>query len=210
MKTKSGKGIVLIICILSISLLSGCTNWKKKYNNLNVEYQNALGRLEQKDRIVAENQKVIEDLQRQLAEGKKLTGFEGLDDVRIDTEKGTLTVTLPDTILFDSGKATLKKASISELNQIVSTLRTNQTYSGKNIDVVGNTDTDPIKKSNWQDNWQLSAERALTVVRYMIDQGIAPDRIRAVGCGEAQPVAPNTSSSGKAKNRRVEIVIHMR
>ncbi len=182
--------------------------WKKKYNNLNVEYQNALGRLEQKDRIIAENQKVLDDLQRQLAEGKKIGGFGDLETT-VDREKGTLTVKIPDTILFDSGKATLKKTSISELNQVISTLKSDPKYSGKDIDVVGNTDSDPIKKSNWQDNWQLSSERALTVLRYMIDQGIAPDRIRAVGAGEARPVTPNTSSSGKAKNRRVEVVIHM-
>ena len=208
MKTKSSKAIVLIICILSISLLSGCTNWKKKYNNLNVEYQNAIGRLEQKDRIVAENQKVIEDLQRQLAEGKKISGFGDLE-LTADAQKGKLTVKIPDTILFDSGKAALKQASISELNQVISTLKNDQMYAGKDIDVVGNTDSDPIKKSNWQDNWQLSTERALTVLRYMIDHGISAERIRAVGCGEAQPVVPNTSASGKAKNRRVEIVIHM-
>jgi chemotaxis protein MotB len=209
MKTRSSKVIVLIICTLSISLLSGCTNWKKKYNNLNVEYQNALGRLENKDRIIAENQKVLDDLQRKLAEGQKIGGFGDLETT-VDAQKGTLTVKIPDTILFDSGKAALKKASISELNQVISTLKNDQMYAGKDIDVVGNTDSDPIKKSNWQDNWQLSTERALTVLRYMIDQGIAPDRVRAVGCGEAQPVAPNTSASGKSKNRRVEIVIHMR
>ena len=208
MKTKSSKVIVLIICILSISLFSGCTNWKKKYNNLNVEYQNALGRLENKDKIIAENQKVLDELQRKLAEGKNIGDFGGLETT-VDREKGTLTVQIPDTILFDSGKATLKKTSISELNQVISTLKSDPKYSGKDIDVVGNTDSDPIKKSNWQDNWQLSSERALTVLRYMIDQGIAPDRIRAVGAGEARPVAPNTSSSGKAKNRRVEVVIHM-
>jgi chemotaxis protein MotB len=110
--------------------------------------------------------------------------------------------------LFDSGKATLKKATSTELNHIHSVLR--DKYAGKDIDVVGHTDTDPIKKSKWKDNWELSAQRALTVTRYLIDRGISEDMIRAVGCGESRPVAENSSASGKAKNRRVEIVVHIK
>ena len=85
-------------------------------------------------------------------------------------------------------------------------------YAGRRIDVVGHTDSDPIKKTAklWNDNWELSAERALTVLRYMVQRGIPPSTIRAVGCGESRPVASNSTSSGKARNRRVEIVVHMR
>jgi len=85
-------------------------------------------------------------------------------------------------------------------------------YNGKQVDVVGHTDTDPIRKTKdkWKDNWELSAERALTVARYLIQRGIAEDKIRAVGCGESRPIASNSTASGKAKNRRVEIVVHMR
>jgi len=83
-------------------------------------------------------------------------------------------------------------------------------YSGRHIDVVGHTDTDPIKKSPWKDNWELSAERALTVIRYLIQRGIPENQIRASGCGEARPIASNATAAGKARNRRVEIVVHMR
>jgi chemotaxis protein MotB len=85
-----------------------------------------------------------------------------------------------------------------------------QKYAGKHIDVVGNTDSEPIKKSAWKDNWELSAERALSVTRYLIERGIAADRVRAVGCGEARPIASNATAAGKGKNRRVEIVVHIR
>jgi flagellar motor protein MotB len=83
-------------------------------------------------------------------------------------------------------------------------------YSGRQIDVVGHTDSDPIKKSPWKDNLQLSTERANSVIRYLTERGIPKDKLRAVGRGDSQPVAPNTTASGKAKNRRVEIVVHMR
>ena len=76
------------------------------------------------------------------------------------------------------------------------------------IDIVGHTDTDPIKKSKWKDNWELSAQRSLAVVRYLISKGIPKETILEVGRGESQPVASNSTESGKAKNRRVEIVEH--
>ncbi|HPY77378.1 MAG TPA: OmpA family protein, partial [Anaerohalosphaeraceae bacterium] len=70
----------------------------------------------------------------------------------------------------------------------------------------------PIRKTKdqWQDNWDLSAGRALTVLRYLTSKGMPADQIRAVACGESRPVASNASAAGKAKNRRVEIVVHMR
>ena len=83
-------------------------------------------------------------------------------------------------------------------------------YGDKTINIVGHTDSDPIKKSKWQDNWQLSAERALSVLRYMNKKGIKGDRIMAVAAGEGRPVSSNSTSSGKARNRRVEIVVNMR
>jgi len=130
--------------------------------------------------------------------------------VAFDPAAGTITVTLPNTILFESGKAELKSATSAELDHILSVLKSK--YSGKEIDVVGHTDTDPIAKTKdlWKDNWELSAERALSVARYLMAQGIPDGQVRASGCGPARPVAPNTTSAGKAKNRRVEIVVHMR
>ena len=85
-------------------------------------------------------------------------------------------------------------------------------YGGNDIDVVGHTDSDPIKKSRklWKDNWALSAERALAVLRYLSDRGVRPERIRAVAAGQGHPVASNTTASGKEKNRRVEIVVHVK
>ena len=71
-----------------------------------------------------------------------------------DPAAGTITVTLQNTILFASGKASLKSATSAELDHILSVLK--DKYAGKEIDVVGHTDTDPIRKSAWKDNWELS------------------------------------------------------
>jgi len=219
MRAANKKTIVLLTCFVVFTLLPGCTNWEKKHQALSVEHENLKGLLErersEKGMLadqVTQGQQTIEELQRQIEEQKKTpaeaSGFGAGYDVAFDPSAGTITVTLPNSILFDSGKATLRKATSNELDHIRSVLR--QKYPGKLIDVVGHTDTDPIKKSKWKDNWELSAQRALTVARYLIQRGVPGDKIRAVGCGESRPIASNANASGKAKNRRVEIVVNIR
>ncbi len=219
MRAANKKTIILLICFVSTTFLPGCTNWKKKYEALNVEHQNALGLLEreraEKGQLtdqVTQDQQTIEELQRQITERyqspAEATGFGEGYDVAFDPSAGTITVTLPNAILFSPGKATLKKATNVELDHIKSVLQNK--YPGKQIDVVGHTDSDPIKKSKWKDNWELSAQRALSVVRYLLNRGIDKEKIRAVGCGASQSIASNATTSGKARNRRVEIVVHMK
>jgi chemotaxis protein MotB len=222
-------GMVKIVLVgtIAVTMLSGCTNWKKKYESLDVEYQNVKGMYEncqatldssaaEKGRLgqeLAESKRQLEEMQKQIAEKKatpgQATGFEGMD-VAVDAAAGTITVTVSDSILFASGSATLKNSYIAELDKINNVIH--ERYNGRKIDVVGHTDADPINKTKnkWQDNWELSAQRALTVTRYLVNKGIAKDHIRAVGCGEARPVASNSSSSGKSKNRRVEVVVYMK
>ena len=216
---KDAVGKMLVLCVVTVAMVSltGCTNWKKKYGSLDVEHQNLKGLYENcvasLDSSAAESAKMrqeLENLRKQMQQGKsasEATGFKG--DVKIDPNAGTITVTLPNSILFSSGKATLKNSTNSDLNHVYSVLR--ERYSGKQVDVVGNTDTDPIVKTKnlWKDNWDLSAGRALTVVRYLVDKGVSPKNIRGVACGQSRPVSSNSSSAGKAKNRRVEIVVHM-
>jgi len=219
MRAANPKTIALCLALVGVMLMTGCTDWKKKYEALNVEHQNLQGLLERertdKGKLAAQaaqDQQTIADLQAQIEQRKQspadATGFGEGYDVAFDAAAGTVTVTLNNSILFDSGKAALKRANITELDHIYSVIKSK--YSGRRIDVVGHTDTDPIAKSNWADNWELSTERALTVTRYLIKKGIPEDKIKASGCGPARPIASNSSASGKAKNRRVEIVVHLR
>ena len=210
--------IVLIIGLISVSCLTGCTDWKAEYDKLYVRNQNLEGQLdgekkqtqELASRISKDQQKIIE-LQKQIEEQKKTpaqaSGFEGFN-VAFNPNEGTITVTLENSILFGSGQADLIKATSAELNSIYSVLKSK--YAGKKVDVVGHTDNDPISKSGWKDNWELSAERALTVTRYLVSRGWPENQIQAVACGQARPVVSNNSAANKAKNRRVEIVVHMK
>ncbi|RKY07709.1 MAG: hypothetical protein DRP56_05265 [Planctomycetota bacterium] len=218
MKDTVGKMLVLCVVTAVMLPLTGCTNWKKKYSALDVEHQNIKGLYENcvasLDSTAAERAKMsqeLEALKKQLQQGKSAsdaTGFKG--DVKVDQNAGTITVTLPNSILFSSGKATLKSSTNSDLDHIYGVLR--QRYSGKKVDVVGHTDTDPIRRTKnlWKDNWDLSSGRALTVLRYMVGKGVSPKDIRGVACGQSRPIASNANAAGKAKNRRVEIVVHMR
>jgi chemotaxis protein MotB len=219
MRAAKKKTIALLICCVLFTLLPGCVNWEKRYEALSVEHENLKGLLERERSEkglladqVTQGQQTIEELQRQIEQQKKTpadaTGFGEGYDVAFDPAAGTITVTLPNSILFDSGQASLKTATSRELDHIHSVLQ--QKYAGKPIDVVGHTDTDPIKKSKWKDNWELSAQRSLTVARYLIQRGISEDKIRAVGCGESRPIASNSNATGRAKNRRVEIVVNIR
>lgn len=216
------KFVLITVVSVCVALISGCTDYKKKYNSLNVEHQNLKGLYDnckatlegsasEKEALasrLAESQQQLEEMKKQIEGGKsteEATGFSG--DVSVNSAEGTITVTLPEAILFDSGKATLKGSAHSTLDQIVSVLKSK--YSGRPVDVVGHTDSDPIKKSSWKDNWELSAQRALSVLRQLNSSGIPDSKLRAIGCGDGRPIAPN-SGAGKAKNRRVEIVVHMK
>jgi chemotaxis protein MotB len=208
----------LVITLISMMIVSGCTDWKKKHDALNVENQNTKGLLEreraEKQQMadqLAKDQQIIQDLQNQIVSKKKspadATGFGEGYDVNFDAAAGTITVTLADAILFDSGKVALKGSANKSLDHIYSVLKSK--YPGRHIEVAGHTDSDPIKKSSWKDNLELSSQRAMAVARYLMQKGIAENKISASGYGEGRPIATNSTAAGKAKNRRVEIVVHM-
>ncbi len=116
---------------------------------------------------------------------------------------GGAMIAIEGSVLFTSGKSNLRAAGRSTLDGIAGTIRSQ--YLDKDVFVFGHTDDMPIKESGWSDNFELSAQRALAVVRYLHDHGIAPARLVACGAGEHRPRAPNTTDDNRAKNRRVEI-----
>lgn len=120
-------------------------------------------------------------------------------------EKG-LVITCVADILFDSGKDKIRQEAFSMLDKVAQVLKEN--VPDLNIGIEGHTDNAPIKYSGWKSNWELSANRALSVLHYIVDkEGVSPERISAIGYGEYSPVASNDSKEGCQMNRRVEIVI---
>lgn len=125
--------------------------------------------------------------------------------VRLSMQEKGLVVTFVAEILFDSGKAKLKENSIDVLGKVARVLR--EEVPGNTVGIEGHTDDQPIKYSPWKSNWELSAQRALSVLHFLEEQGVGSKRLFASGYGEFSPVASNESEEGKSLNRRVEIVI---
>ncbi|MFA6130125.1 MAG: OmpA family protein [Candidatus Omnitrophota bacterium] len=120
-------------------------------------------------------------------------------------EKG-LVITVVGDLLFDSGKSSIRPEAYNLLNKVSSVLKDNM--SQFNVGIEGHTDNVPIKLSSWKSNWELSSARALSVLHYLVkEQGIAPERLSAIGYGEYRPVDSNETADGRKQNRRVEIVI---
>ncbi len=148
----------------------------------------------------------MDELQRAKDElEKRLQDEINNKQVKVEMQPKGLVITFVSEVLFDSGKAKLRKDSLDKLDKVTSVLNT--TVSDLNVGIEGHTDNQPIKKSGWKSNWELSTARALSVLHYLSDKGVAEPRLEAIGYGEYKPVASNDSKEGRQKNRRVEIVI---
>ncbi|GAB60952.1 MAG: hypothetical protein DWB56_12200 [Candidatus Jettenia sp.] len=123
-------------------------------------------------------------------------------------KNGAVSISLPGTILFDSGKTTLRPQSKATLRKISQVLKSE--VPNEIVRIEGHTDNEPInkQKDKYKSNWELSAARATAVLHYMVEEcGVSPTKVYIAGFGQYQPVSDNRSKTGKAKNRRVEFVI---
>jgi chemotaxis protein MotB len=121
--------------------------------------------------------------------------------------KDMLTVDVAEQLFFDSGRATLKDTGKEVLKRVADAIKS---YEDKAIRVVGHTDNVPITgalQKTYASNWELSVARATTVVRFLQESGIPPERLVATGRAEYAPVAENDSPEGRQKNRRIEITL---
>jgi chemotaxis protein MotB len=161
-----------------------------------------------------------EALERQREEEKKemkATYDDLLEGMKVEIEKGQITITqlkgklkvnMLDEILFDSGKTTIKPEGVEVLERVGEILRN---VKERAINVEGHTDNVPIGPElakKYPTNWELSAARATNVARYLQEKiGIDPTLLSATGYGEHHPVDSNETEEGKARNRRIEIVL---
>ena len=130
-------------------------------------------------------------------------GMEGQVGAVLD--EGTITLRLPANVLFERHSADLSPESVRvlKLMQEIFVRRLEQT-----VDIRGYTDDVPPPGGvRYKDNWELSALRAVNVLRYMLSQGIDPSRLTATGFGPLEPIMMNTTEENRARNRRVEFVL---
>jgi chemotaxis protein MotB len=112
-------------------------------------------------------------------------------------------------VLFPSGSADLEEGGKQELVKIADTLQQMSRSIPKEVNwiltVVGHTDKRPINTPLFRSNWELSSARAISVVKFLAEAGIPPERLAATGYGEYQPIDDGTSDEALAKNRRIEL-----
>ena len=163
-------------------------------------------------REAAESNKAREEKVREVSSTyeqlvKTMKGEIDKGQVTISELKGKLTVNMVDAILFDSGKAEVKQEGLIVLGKVIEILKT---VNDKSIRIEGHTDNKPIVGSltqRYPTNWELSAARAINVARYLQKQGIEPTKLSAAAFSEFKSVADNSTLEGRAKNRRIEIVL---
>lgn len=117
---------------------------------------------------------------------------------------GKIIVNVEGNALFNSGSAGLNDTAVPIFDEIIQILHD---YPDYNINIKGHTDNIPISTDIFPSNWELSAVRATTVLKYLISKGINPQRLTATGYGDVMPLVPNTSEENRARNRRVEFVL---
>lgn len=123
--------------------------------------------------------------------------------VRVSHNELGVAIEVDDNALFESGQARPSAHAAEWLGELAKTL----TPQPNRVRVEGYTDDRPIKNAIYPSNWELSAARAGSVVRLFVENGIAPNRLIAIGYAENRPVAPNTTPEGRARNRRVTISV---
>lgn len=153
---------------------------------------------EEKVREVSKTyEELLEKMKSEISQGQ----------VTISELKGKLTVNLVDAILFDSGKAEVKAEGVAVLQKVIDILKT---VKDKQIRIEGYTDNVQIGGAlarKYPTNWELSAARAINVARFLQEQGLDPRYLSAIAFSEYRPVADNATEEGRAKNRRIEIVL---
>ena len=148
---------------------------------------------EQRQKMKNVASSIMDALQPLVAQGK----------VRLlETSRG-VTIEINDSILFPLGQARLQPASGSALLAIAQVL----SASDFPVTIEGHTDNAPIATPQFPSNWELSAVRATTVLRIFNEGGVGSERLTAIGYGETRPIETNTTTEGRARNRRVSILI---
>lgn len=186
---------------------------QQKIDELTAENDQLKKELEERDRRLndglvrdGDSQATIDELNRQLAKLRAEAAARPKTTPAKEGEWATFDnfamISVPGSVLFDAGSAQLSPSGRSKVSQIASDIRGR--YADRDIYVVGHTDDQPIRKSKWKDNWELGAQRALTVIRSLRDQGVPNESLVQANCGEWRPKVKGKDEKSRLSNRRVE------
>lgn len=195
----------LAICagLVGVALVGGCAVKFSQRSPWDIQQIQALSEQLEQFRTLA--QLKSEEAQSLRQTKRALDGLES-SDISVGYDERGVVVRVLDTVLFDSGKAKLRKEAYAVLDQVANVL--NDQAMSQPIAIEGHTDNEPIRHSGWKDNWELSLARARSVLTHLVQaRGVAPTRVSAAGYGEYRPIASNDTAEGRRANRRVEIVV---
>jgi len=162
------------------------------------------GQLEEAKRAVQEAQergKLLDDLQ------SKFKRMIDAGRLKVTTRHGRVVLQLHNDVLFDAGEAEVKPDGKQTLVEVAGTLRA---LGAKRFQVAGHTDSEAltaVTKAKYPTNWELSAARAIAVVKLLIQSGVDPAILSAAGYGPYDPINSNATAEGRSKNRRIEITL---
>lgn len=168
-----------------------------------VDLQKQLRAQEQKQNLLKQEQQALGDAQQQIEAALKAKGLQNSVSFAV-TSRGLVVSIVTDQVLFDTGQANLKPVGQQVLDAVAPALR----KLPNDVSVDGHTDNVPITGGPFASNWELSAVRATTVVRYLVGtDGLQENRLSATGYADTKPVVPNDSPAHQAQNRRVDVVV---
>lgn len=156
------------------------------------------------DEVGAMVQKEVDEIVSNVRELIMFNQLGGM--VKVDGDERGATITISDVILFPPGESTMNQDGLNIMKKIATVLA----QFNYHIKIAGHTDNTPIHTAKYPSNWELSANRACEVVRFLADSGIDPAQMSAEGYAEFKPIAQNTTPESRAQNRRVEIVYERR
>lgn len=181
---------------LSSSEVAGGQMQSNANNNMQQSVQDLM-RIRQE--LLKNQENVFDAIQSYLSK-KNVEG-----DVGAVLDEGTITLTIGDNLLFKEGSEELSPGAEEQLGTILEVIEANREMT---VNIKGYTDDSPIPAgARFKNNWELSALRAVNVLRWLVEHGIDPLRITATGMGDLNPRFPNDSPKNRAKNRRVEFCL---
>jgi chemotaxis protein MotB len=188
--------MIFFLVLYAFSFVVSGVRFEKIVQSLQKDVGGELNK-EYMERVIrkAKEREVAEEMDG-LIDEKRLKKFA---NVKIDKEG--IKVVFRSPVIFDLGEAELKPEIISVLNAVARVIKD----MPNEVMVGGHTDDKPIVSGEFRSNWELSAARAFSVIRYFIEQGIDPRRLSAIGYGEHRPLYPNDTEEHRAFNRRIEI-----
>lgn len=171
-----------------------------KLSTLSQERQSLAGKVDQLQRMQAAAEARAEEYQTLLA---KLHDMIDAGTLAVKIRNGRMLVQMSSDVVFPPGATRIKPAARESIKSLAQTIKQ---FENRRFQVVGHSDPTPINTRRFPSNWELSTQRAIEVVKLMVEAGVPPEMVNAAGHAQYDPLVPNDGPESKKMNRRVEVV----